>query len=207
MKYAKTPQGALAFREGDARLSPADKALLIMVDGKKDRTQLVTVSRSLGVSDDSAVERLLGFGLIYALEDKASASPTPVQTQPTSTPDPGPATTSPSTYMPSQLSVSSGFGDSVLAQQVQIADDLEPFEGKLQKLSAIKQFLLSESKLHLGFFKSMGFSQGIDVASEVDELRQLSLDLASTVEKTKSPALAQDMLARLEPLLARPIKS
>ena len=74
MAYEKTDAGIAAFKHGDASLAPRERSLLIVIDGRKTKEQLVTIASSLGGSADT-IEQLVKRGFIrdprqVAVEEK-----------------------------------------------------------------------------------------------------------------------------------------
>jgi hypothetical protein len=74
MIYEKTTEGIKAFQEKSAALSSKLRSILIMVDGKRSSTDLLTVLAGIGANQEQLAE-LLKLGLIRAQADQDKALP------------------------------------------------------------------------------------------------------------------------------------
>jgi hypothetical protein len=81
MIYEKTPLGIQAFQQKPSPLDARLRSILIMIDGKRSSTDLLTVLAAIGGGQDH-LDELLALGLIRSVDESSAAAPKLVSKQP-----------------------------------------------------------------------------------------------------------------------------
>jgi hypothetical protein len=88
MIYEKTQLGTQAFLQKPSQLSARLRSILIMIDGKRSATELLTVLAAIGGGQDH-LDELLALGLIRSIDESRSAAPKLASKQPETANDAG----------------------------------------------------------------------------------------------------------------------